>query len=143
MSDSIATVLDSLSAAWAFHLTGVNIFSGPVGVEEAGLECVAFGNGKLVEVNLAGGGIQEETWTIGGEVRVVRSWQGSTEQTIAAARTRAEAIWAIVATSINDTYIGQLPHVDVTGGEIVSSVVAEGRECRRAFELTIQIVTNP
>jgi hypothetical protein len=144
-TSAIGTVLDDLREALTLRvgLNGVSVYSGSVPAEEAGPECIAFGNGRLTEVELSMGGNRLETWVVGGETRVVKPWQGTTELTIASARDRALEIFAELETHVNDTYTGALPDVTVTSAEMESDYVAEGRECRVAFELTVRAAKNP
>jgi hypothetical protein len=144
-TSAIGTVLDAIRAALVLRagLSGVAVYSGAIPVEEAGEECIAFGDGRLTEVELSMGGNRLETWVVGGETRVVKPWEGTTETTIAAARTRALAIFAELETHLNDTYTSTLPDVTLTSAEMSSGFVAEGRECRIGFEMTIQAAKNP
>ena len=144
-TSAIGSQLDAIRAGLAAvgGLSGVNIFSGVVGVEEAGQECVAFGNGTLEEVELSMGGNRLETWQIGGEVYVVKPWAGTTETTIEAARDRALAIFALVETYINDTYSGTMPDVAVNEGEIENGYGTEGRWCLLSFGFKLRASKNP
>jgi hypothetical protein len=144
-TSQLGAVVDAIRAGLAAlpGLADVNVFSGVVPVEEAGLECIAFGDGRLEEVAASMGGNREETWVIGGELRVLKTWQGDTESTIKAARDRGLEIFAQVETYLNDTYVGSLPDVQLTSADIYSTFVAEGREFRLAFELTIENIKTP
>ena len=126
-------------------LTGVKVFSATVGIEEAGLECIALGFATLQEIAFAMGGDREETWTItGSEIRVVSAtWQGDTEATIQAARSRAVALLADIEEYLAETYTGDFPDVELTGAELSQNFTADGRECRITFELTLTGIKNP
>jgi len=141
IGEVIDAILEGLSALPG--LRDVNIFSGQVTVGEAGLECIAFGGGTLDEIAFAMGGSREETWTIGGETRVFRTWEGSTEATIKSARDRALEIFAEVETYLNDYYGSTFPDTQISTAELASNVTAEGRECRIAFEFVVKAVKNP
>ena len=145
-TSAIGTTIDDIRAGLASRagLSEVNVFSGTVPVEEAGRECIALGYATLSEVAAAMGGVREETWTLAGsEIRVIAGWQGDTEATIKAARDRALEILAEVEGYLNDTYTGSLPSAQLTGAELSQNFVAEGRECRVTFELTIENIKNP
>ncbi|MBU0630998.1 MAG: hypothetical protein KKC80_08855, partial [Candidatus Margulisbacteria bacterium] len=76
-TSQVGTVIDAIRAALILraNLSGVNVFSGPVSHEEAGEECIAFGDMRLVDGTLAMGGKRKGTWDIDGEIRVYpRSW---------------------------------------------------------------------
>lgn len=141
----VGTVLDAIRAALILRtgLEGVKVFSGPVSEKDAGLECIAFGNGRLNEEAMAMQGNRWEIWSIGGEVRIVKSWVGDIEPTIKATRDRALAILAEIETHVNDTYTGGLPDVELTSGEIEQSFNPEGRVCSIGFELAIKTAINP
>jgi hypothetical protein len=141
----IGTTLDSIRAGLVnlSGLSGVNVFSGSVPMEEAGLECAAFGNGRLNEESMSMGGNRLEVWTIGGEIRVVKGWQGTTEATIKAARDRALEIAAEIESYLNDTYTGPLPYVEMTTGEIEGTFNPDGRVCSLGFEFTVKAAKNP
>ncbi len=141
----IGTVLDSIRAALVLrsNLAGVNVFSGSVPAEIAGVECIAFGNGLLDEEAMAMGGNRLEVWRIGGEIRIVKPWAGSVEETIKAARDRAVAIKAELETHLNDTYTGTLPDVDLVTGEIEQTFIPDGRVCSLGFEFVIKAAKNP
>lgn len=144
-TSAIGTVLDALrtSLVARTNLSGVNVFSGPVSAEEAGLECIAFGDADLTEVAFAMGGLRQETWTVEGETRVVAAWKGTTELTIAAARDRALAIFAELESHLNDTFTGGLPNAELTSARIAQNMNPEGRVCSLVFTLTITAVKNP
>jgi hypothetical protein len=141
----VGSVLDSIRSGLVAvtALKDVNVFSGPVPLDEAGLECVAFGDARLAEEPAAMGGEREERWTVDGEIRVLKSWEGTTETTIAAARTRALAIYAAVETYINDTYTGSLPDVSMSDGELRQSYLPDGRVCSVLFSVLIVQLKNP
>lgn len=141
----VGTVLDSIRAGLiaVTGLSGVNVFSGPIPFEEAGVECIAFGDARLNEEPAAMGGVREERWTVDGEIRVVKAWQGTTEQTIKAARDRALAIYAAVETYINDTYTGSLPDASMSDGDLKQSYLPDGRVCSVLFSVLITELKNP
>lgn len=145
-TSAIGTTIDAIRAGLASRsgLSEVNVFSGTVPVEEAGRECIALGYATLSEEAAAMGGTREETWTVtGSEIRVVTPWQRYTEATIKAARDRALEILAEVEGYLNDTYVGTLPDAQLTAAELSQNFVAEGRECRVTFEMTISGLKNP
>jgi hypothetical protein len=145
-TSAIGAVLDALRAALVAlpALAGVNVFSAPVSKEEAGLEYVFFGDGRVVEEAMGMGGERMETWTFEDcAMRVWANWQGDTESTIKAARDRVLAVSAAISTHINDTYINDLPMVEMTGGDLISDYDIESRSYFRPFTLTIQANTNP
>lgn len=139
---NIGTVLDQLvtdlSARPAF--AEVNVFSGPIPVEHAGLECVAFGDTTLRGEEYAMAGSREENWEIHGEIYVSRAWQGSIEETIKAARDRALEILDDVRTYLAESYLGSYPDVTLTAGEMSQTYTDEARVCRVAFVLTTKII---
>lgn len=144
-TSAVGSVVDAIRAALILRsgLAGVNVFSGPVGFEEAGQECIAFGNMRLIEEAASMGGNRSESWAVDGELRVVKTWQGGTEPTIEAARDRALAVFAEVETHVNDTYTGALSDVGVTAGEIVQDYNPDGRICSLQFTLTVVAIKNP
>jgi len=141
----IAGVLDSLADGLAAlnALQDVKVFSGPVLLEEAGTECIAFGDFRLNEEMAALGNTKEEVWDVDGEMYVVKTWEGDTEATIRSARERTMELFAEVETYINDTYTGTYPDVEITAGEVQQNIVAEGRACRMTFSLTVTALKNP
>ncbi len=144
-TSQVAVVLDDLRAGLVLvdALADVAVFSGPVAVDEAGLECVAFGDARLTEEPAAMGGTREERWTIDGEIRILRAWETDTETTIAAARARALALFAAVETYINDTYTGTLPDVSISDGELRQTYLPEGRVCSVLFSVLVTAFKNP
>lgn len=146
-TSGIGATLDAIRAGLAAvsGLSDVTIVSGAIGIEEAGQKCVAIGaNATLEEVRQTMGGGRQETWSISGEVFVrAKSWQGSTEATIKAARDDAIAIFALVETYLNDTYSGPLPHVEMTAGEMVNEFNPDGRFCSIGFTMQLRGVKNP
>lgn len=145
-TSAIGTVLDALRAALILraNLTGVQVYSAAVSLEEAGLESIEFGDAELVEEELAMGGSKLETWDV--ECALVgqaKPWQGDTEATIKAARDRALALFAEVETHVNDTYTGTYPHVVVAAGKLESGYGPETRACRLTFTLRVMAVKNP
>jgi hypothetical protein len=144
-TSAIGTVLDAIRAALVLRvgLLDVNVFSGPVPLETAGLECIAFGDGKLKEAEDTMGGNREETWEVEGETCANKSWEGTVEATIKAARDRAVALLAELESHLNDTYDGDYPNVDLTAGEMVQEFTAEGRRCSIYFTLTVTAHKNP
>ena len=143
-TSSLGTTLDAVQAGLAARpgLADVNVFSGPVSIEEAGQECIAFGDARLNEEAMAMGGNRWEVWTIDGELRVVKTWEGSTEETIKAARDRALELFAEIETYLNDTYTGDLPDVEVSSGELQQLIGGEGRVCRLIFTLQMKDEKN-
>ena len=144
-TSALGTVLDALCAGWAARpgMSGVNVFTGPVTVEEAGLECIALGDAELTEVVAAMGGSRQESWDVQGELRVIKPWQGDTETTIAATRDRSLELFAEIETYINDTYLGELPDVEIVSGEMRPDFNPDGRACSLLFTLTIMTIKNP
>src|SRR5660397_15970 len=144
-TSAIGSVVDTLRSSMAnlAALSAVNIFSGPVAVDEAGLECVAFGDARLGEEVAAMGGVREETWTMDAEMRIVKPWDTDTETTIAAVRDRAFAILAAIETHINDTYTGDLPDINITAGQMTQTFGTEGRICWLSFTLEVMTMKNP
>lgn len=144
-TSGIGTVLDAIQAALAARsgLGGVSIFTAPVGYDEAGLECIAFGDAELTEIALTMGGNREETWRVDGETRVEVGWQGSTETTIAAARARALEIFAELETHLNATYKGSVPDVNLASARMVQSIGQVGRVCQILFTIEVKGVKNP
>ncbi len=144
-TSTISSVLDAIRAALVARggLTGVQVFSAPVSYEEAGLECVAFGAGELTEIAATMGGNREETWRVDGEVRVEKGWQGTTEQTISAARGRAIEIFAELEAYLNDTYQGSLPDVDLVSARMEQSIGQVGRVCQILFTIEVEAIKNP
>ena len=144
-TSAIGTVLDAIRAGLAARpgLTDVNVFTGPISREEAGLECIAFGEARLNEEPHTMGGNKAETWDVDGETRVVESWQGDTEDTIEAARDRALELFAEVETYLNDTYVADLPNVKVTSGSLTQDITPDGRACSLLFTMTVRAVKNP
>jgi len=144
-TSAIGTVLDAIRAALILRagLSGVNVFSGVVSLEEAGLECLAYDGGLLAEDSSSMGGNKLEVWDIDGEIRVFKPWAGDTELTIKAARDRALAIFAELETHLNDTYAGNMPDVEVIRGEIAGAYNPEGRICNLTFTMKIQALKNP
>ena len=145
-TSAIGTVYDDICDGLALRpgLAEVNVFSATVGIEEAGLECIALGYATLAEIAAAMGGYREEPWTItGSEVRVVKPWQGDTESTIRAARDRALEILAEVESFLNDTYVGALPDIQLSGADLSQNFTPDGRECRITFEMTVANLKTP
>ena len=145
MSTAIGTVLDAIRAALILraNLSGVNVFSGPVSWEEAGVECIALGDARLDEEEMAMGGNRLEEWDVDGEILTQRPWQTTTETTIKAARDRTLALFAEVETHINDTYTGSYPHVTVTAGSLSQQMSTDWRRCWLTFTLHIRNPKNP
>jgi hypothetical protein len=146
MSTSIiGSQLDAIRAGLVLvpGLAGVNIFSGAITPEEAGQECIAFGDGTLGEIPAAFGGEREETWTVGGEIRIVKPWADGTELTIKAARDRALTVFALLETYLNDTYVGALPDAELIDAEIENTFGQEGRICSLRFNFTVHNLINP
>ena len=142
----LGTVLDDIRAALILreNLSGVNVYSGPVTREEGGEECVWFGDAHLMEAELAMGGKRSETWDVEGEAwTFAKPWQGSTEETIKAARDRAFAIYAEIETHLNDTYTSQLPDVTLTSGDMRQGIETDGRGCAINFTMTVKTSINP
>lgn len=146
-TSAIGTQLDAIRAGLVLRsgLSGVNVFSGPVSFEEAGLECIAFGDATLDETFGAMGGNRRETWTVKGEIRkVIKSWASSTEETIKAARDRDLVLFAEIESYINDTYnTGTLPDANITAGELAQGFGPDGRWCSLLFDLQIRAMKNP
>lgn len=144
-TSAIGTTLDAIRAGLVLRdgLAGVNVFSGPVAYEEAGLECIAMGDAVLTEVAFAMGGAREETWTVHAETYVLKPWAGDTELTIASARDRALALWAEVESYLNDTYTGSLPDASMESGEMEQGFGPDGRWCRLRFDFRVTAVKNP
>lgn len=141
----IGSVLDDITDGLSGRsgLQDVHVFSGPVSIEEAGTECIAFGDARLTDSMVAMGSVKEETWEVDGELYVVGTWQGDTEATIRASRDRILELFAEVESYINDTYLGELPDVEVTAAELQQNIAAEGRACRMTFNLTVLGIKNP
>jgi hypothetical protein len=141
----IGSVLDAIRAALILRsgLSGVNVYTGIVSMEEAGLECIAFGDARLNEEAASMGGNRMETWDVNGDIRVSKPWQGAIETTIKAARDRALAIFAELETHVNDTYTGTFPDVEVTAGELVPEYDTAGRVCWLRFTVQVQDIINP
>jgi hypothetical protein len=141
----IGSVLDDITDGLAARsgLQDVHVFSGPVSIEEAGTECIAFGDARLTDSMVAMGSVKEETWEVDGELYVVGVWQGDTEATIRASRDRILELFAEVESYINDTYLGEFPDAEVTAGELQQNIAAEGRACRMTFNLTVLGIKNP
>lgn len=144
-ASSLGTTLDAIQAGLAARpgLADAKVFSGPVSLEEAGQECIALGDARLNEEAMAMGGNRWEVWSIEGETRVVKSWEGSTEETIKATRDRALELFAEIETYLNDTYTGALPDVEVSAGELQQLIGGEGRVCRLMFTLQMKDEKNP
>lgn len=124
-------------------LSHAQVFSGPVGLEEAGLACIAFGEGRLSEDPFTMGGNRAEVWTIDGEARAFEVRKATTEQTISAARSASLLLFAELESYVNDSYTGEYPDVQVTAGEMRQSFTVDGRSCSLAFTLTITAEKNP
>ncbi len=140
LASTLEDIVDGLAAA----LPEVNVFSGEVSTEEAGLKCVAFGECRLSESPAGMGGYRQETWEIDGEIRrVVTGWQGTTEETIRAAREDALTIFAAIETYLNDTYVGDMPDVNLSSGQMVSSYGPDVRWCSLLFTLELSNLKNP
>lgn len=141
----IGSVLDDIvdGLSGRAGLQDVYVFSGPVSIEEAGTECIAFGDARLTDSMMAMGGVKEESWEVDGEVYVVAGWQGDTESTIRSARDRILELFAEVESYVNDTYLGEFPDVEVSAAEMQQNIAAEGRSCRMTFNLTVLGVKNP
>ncbi len=146
-TSAIGTSLDAIRAGLILRagLSGVTVFTGPVPPEEAGLECIAFGDAELTEVGAAMGGLRAETWQVSGEIRVVKPWQnGGTETTIKAARDRDLAIFAELESYLNDTYsAGAYPDASLTEGEMRQIFNPDGRVCSLLFTFSVTAVKNP
>lgn len=141
LGTTLDAIVDGLNARP--NLSTVNVFSGPVPVEEGGPECISLLRATLTEVHLVMGGGREETWDVSGELWVLSAWQGDTESTIRHARDRALELFAEVESYINDTYTGPLPYVDATAGEITQGYGPEGRLCGLEFTVTLRAAINP
>ena len=144
-TSAIGATLDAIRAGLVAlpNLAEVNVFSGAIPVEEAGLKCIAFGDGDLREIAFAFGGSRQETWDITGQIRTVSAWQGDTESTIKAARDEALDVFAELETYLNDTYTSTLPGTQITDASISSTFGPEGRVCSIAFTFQILAVKNP
>lgn len=144
-TSAVGSVLDTIVAALKAlsGLTGVNVFSGPVGAEEAGREWIIFDEARLVEVAAAMGGNREETWDVDGALMAAKPWQGTTELSIEAARDRALAILAEIETHLNDTYTGNLPDVELTNARLTQDFGPEGRSCLIEFTFRLLTIKNP
>ena len=147
MSVDIGTVLDALVSLLVddASLYGVNVYSGIVTADEAGLECIAFGNGTLAQIDFSiGTDAQcEETWTIGGEVYVApHSWEGTIEETISASRERALTVLKALKDCIRDNYLSAYPSIRLTSAELEGTIGPDGRMYRIPFELTIELLTD-
>lgn len=119
-------------------LAGINVFTAPVPLEQAGLECIAFGDARLDEVAATMGGTRDETWSVDFEIRVARAWQGSVEETIQAARDRVLEILAEIEDYLAETYVGQLPDVEIVDATLAQTFGAEGRICSLLGSLRIR-----
>lgn len=142
----IGSVLDGLRAAFALRpgLAGVNLFTGAVGLEAAGLECVVLGDDcDLSEIAATMGGGRDETWNVSGQLRIVRPWADSIEATFKAARDRALAVLAEIEIEINDSYTGHLPDVELAKANLNTMPAADGAECRVTFTLAVLATKNP
>lgn len=144
-TSAIGTILDAIRTALVARsgLTGVNVFTGGVPIEDAGLECIAFLGATLDEAANTNGGNRLETWRVQGATQVIKPWQGTTEESIKAARDRALAIFAELETHLNDTYKSELPVAEITDGELTQFYSPEGRMCDLSFTMTIRAVKNP
>lgn len=138
---TLDAIVDGLRAC--SDLATVNVFSGDVSLEEAGLECIALVAATLDEVAAAMGGEREESWQVQGATQVIASWLGDTETTIRYARDRALELFAAVETYLNDTYTGLYPNVEVTAGELSQFYSPEGRICSLGFTLDLTGLKNP
>jgi hypothetical protein len=141
LGTTLDAIVDGLNARP--NLSTVNVFSGAVSMEEAGLECVALGSAELEESPSAMGGNRLEEWKVYGELLALAAWQGDTETTIRHARDRAFELFAEVESYINDTYTGSLPDVAVTAGKIDTTFGPDGRYCTLGFTLTVRYLKNP
>lgn len=141
----IGTQLDAIRAGLVVvaALSGVNVYSGTVSLEEAQTECIAFGPCTLTDAVYTAGGGRIETWDVEGEIRVIKPWQGTTETTIKAARDRLAELFAAVETYLNDTYTGEVPDVSITSGRMVQEYHPDGRMCSLTFTLAITAAKNP
>jgi len=143
-TSAIGTTLDALCDGLRAQLTGVNVYSADVSLEEAGLECIAFMGASLEESAAAMGGTREETWRIQAAVQtILKPWQDDAERTIRAARDRALELFAEVETYCNDTYVGSYPDVEVEAGELMQTYSVEGRVCALSFTVTLRQMKNP
>ncbi|MDD2756891.1 MAG: hypothetical protein PHS80_15365, partial [Methanothrix sp.] len=66
LGTTLDAIVDGLNARP--NLSTVNVFSGPVSVEEGGTECISLLKATLIEIHLIMGGGREETWDIDGEL---------------------------------------------------------------------------
>lgn len=143
----IGTVLDSIRAGLVERagLAGVNVFSGPVSLEEAGLEAIEHEDATLVSNEpFAMDGSILETWDVRGGLVGWASWQGDTETTIEAARDRALEMFGEVESYINDTYAsGAYPYVAIAAGGYSWVGNPEHRGCILDYTLRVQAVKNP
>jgi hypothetical protein len=144
-TSAIGAVLDAIQAGLSAEFATVNIFTGPVSREEAGLECIVFGDCRLTEERGAMGGTKLEMWDVDGVVYTAsdKHWVGSTEETIRASRDRTLALFATVETYLNDTYTGALPDVEITAAEMQEGYDPEGRWCALTFTLEVKATKNP
>lgn len=148
-TSSIGTELDSIRSGLIARaaLGLVNVYTGPVSIEEAGLECIAIADCSLDEEEASIGGLgstyREESWDIEGEIRIVKAWEVDTETTIKSARDRALELLAEVETYLNDTYVGTYPNVELIAGELIQTVGPEGRVCSILFTLQMTTLKNP
>lgn len=145
-TSALATQLDAICDGLAARpgLAEVNVFTGAVAQEEAGLECVVIGGTcELDEIAHSMGGNREETWRVDGAVRVIKEWQGSTEDTIRAARDRLMEILAEIETYLNDTYAGTLPDAQLMSGTLDNAIWPEGRLCGLVFSFELMTVKTP
>ncbi len=145
-TSAIGTVMDALVDALRARagLSGVNIYSAPVSLEESGLESIEFGDADLEDEPLAMGGNKTETWNV--ECYLVgqaQSWDGDTETAIRSARDRTLELFAEVESYVNDTYTGSLPDVTLTAGKLESGYGPETRACRLTFTTRILASKNP
>ncbi len=143
---TIPLALDTITAGLKLRtgLIGVKVFSGPVTQDDAGLECIAFGDVHGTEDPEAMVGEREEDYVIEGTLLAVKS--GAGETVIKAARDRAFAIYAEIEAYLNDdnTLGGRVLDAEPARVPDVEQVIQpEGRECYLDFGIRVRAIKNP
>ena len=134
--DALRTALVNRSG-----LSGVNVYTAPVAPEDEGTEAIIFGEEDAdgtAGVYCIPAEQRQEEYEVRGRVLIVKS--GAGETAIKAARDRAYAIYAEVASEVgtNDRMTGTVDDVTATQATVEQVPGDHVRICRIRFILTVK-----
>lgn len=142
-TSAIPAFLDAFADALAARadLAGVNVFSGPVAPDTAGLESIQFDHVEGTQRGRVGNTGREESFDVHGLIYVVTPTPpGKVEQSIRDARDRAFALLAAIETQLrDDTHAGQtVRRAEITDYPFDQGIAPDGgRAGRISFVLSI------